>query len=123
MKKINSIFDLTKIIQWYEQSLKKIVFLLLVLVFFTLTVVYIPFLNVFITPSVGFGILIIVWYILFSPNTKMLVYISLILIGIACVATIFGIDALWNGISQFLFIIIIFILINYLKNEKVDDER
>ena len=117
MKKNSLIFNLTKATQWYEENLKKIVFLLLVLVFSTLTVVYIPFLNVFITPSVGFGILIIVWYILFSPNTKLLVYFSLVLIGIAYIATIFDIDALWNGISQFLFIVIIFILINYLKND------
>lgn len=111
-------FDLTALVKAYDKNLKKIVFLLLILVFFTLTVVYIPFLNVFATPIMGFGIFIVMWYILFPPSIKFLVYASLGLIVLAYIATIFEIGILQDAIGQLLFVLAIFIFINYLKGKE-----
>ncbi len=108
-------FNQERAIHWYGANLKKIVFLLFVLVFFTLTIVYIQFLNVFITPSAGFGIFILVWYILFSPHTEFLIFTALVSILLAYLATVFNIGILLNEISHFLFLIMLFIFINLIK--------
>lgn len=105
---------------WYSRSLGKLVFLFLILVFFTLTTVYIPFLNVVTTPSVGFGLFIIGWYMLFSPTTKVIVGISLVTLLIEFLFTFFSVEFLVEAIAEFLFLLLIFIFVNYIKEEKKD---
>jgi hypothetical protein len=113
MKKIK----LENLTFWYSANLEKLVFLLLVVVLFTLTAIYIPFLNVFITPIVGFVMCMVVWYALFLPNIEVLVCISLIAMLIAIVATFFPIGILLDVASQLLYILIIFILVNFIREE------
>ncbi len=110
---------LKKLTRWYNKNLGKLVFLLITIVFITLTLVYTPFLNVVITPEVRYGICVVVWYILFSPKTKTIILVSLISLGVGIVYTIFGLSSFIDSIGVFIFILIIFIFINYIKEEIV----
>lgn len=103
--------------KWYAMNLGKIVFLLLVVVFFALTVVYVPFLNVIITPEIRTGISIIAWYILFLPRTKTILYICFAILVIGFFYTIVGVSSLIDSVGVLLFLLIIFILMNYIKEE------
>lgn len=105
--------------KWYAMNLGKIVFLLLIVVFFALMVVYAPFLNVIITPEIRTGISIVTWYILFSPRTKTILYICFVILVIGFLYTIIGVSSLIDSVGVLLFLLIIFILINYIKEEIV----
>lgn len=101
---------------WYKKNLGKVVLLLIFIVIFTLSLSYIPYLNIFIVPPLSFGLSLIVWYILFSPNTRIVLSLS---IGVLLIATMFSllrIPFLAESIADALYIFLIFILINYIKD-------
>lgn len=107
--------NLDNLIAWYKNNLGQILFIFLILVFFTLTITYIPFLNLFISPNIGFGISIIAWYVLFMPSTKILTIVAVVFILIGFLSTAFLIGVLTEAISKLLFLLIIFIFISYIR--------
>lgn len=100
---------------WYTTNFRKISLLLLILVFFTLTASYVPFLNIFVNPTLGFGVFIFAWYMLFSPSTKLLVLLAIFGLLVSYFASIADLSVLYNSMSQFLFLFLIFIFFNYMK--------
>lgn len=107
--------NLNNLIEWYNARLNKFVFLLIVLVFATLKAIYTPFLNVFITPGIGFVASIILWYVLFSPGNRVLVYVGLATLFVETFSLILSIRVFIDPGSQLLYVLIILSLINYIK--------
>lgn len=108
-------FNSDKLITWYKNNLGQIVFIFLILIFFTLTITYIPFLNLFISPNIGFGISIVAWYVLFMPSTRILTVIAILFLLLGILSTLLSIGVLTEIISKLLFIFLIFIFISYLR--------
>ncbi len=111
-----------KIRRWYYRRLGRIVLLFLVVVLFTLTVAYIPYLNVLLG-SLGILVSLITFYILFPPSTKVLIYISVIASFIACMLLLAELNFIVDLIGNLLFLLLIFIFINYGKSIHEQKER
>lgn len=99
---------------WYKKNLGRIVLILIFVVLFTLSLSYIPYLNIFISPTLGFGLSIIVWYVLFHPNTKILISLSFGVLLITMAFSLLRIPFLAESIADVLYLFLIFILINYI---------
>lgn len=103
------------ILFWYKNNLGKIVFLLATTVVLTLVVTYVPYLNIIIPVSVGFLISFIIWYILFSPSESLLILFSIVLLTASAVMVIMGLDFLSESLGQIIYLLLILILINDIK--------
>jgi hypothetical protein len=104
------------IIHWYCRSTDRIVLLFLVIVLFTLIIVYVPYLNVLILPSLGGLIVFSMWYILFPPTVRSLVYVA---IGMLCISfgfTVIGIHSFAERIGNILYLLIVFIFITLFRS-------
>lgn len=100
---------------WYKKNLGRIVLLLIFVVVFTLSLSYIPYLNIFVSPALGFGLSVIVWYILFYPDTRILVSLSFGVLLVAMLLSLLKIPFLAESIADVLYLFLIFILINYIR--------
>lgn len=100
---------------WYKENLEKIVLVFIVLVLFTLTTAYIPYLNVFFSPLVGFLIVFLAWYFLFNPAVSALVYLGIVASGIALITTLLELSFLSEAIGEFIYILVALIVINFIK--------
>lgn len=104
---------------WYNRNLNKIVFLLCIIVIFTLFFTYIPFFNVIFSPIIGILLAFISYYFLFSPSNISLVMIAFIALFIAFIGTLFHeLSAFAEIMGEVLYILLIFIFINSLKEVK-----
>lgn len=104
-----------KIQTWYKDNLGKIVLVFIILVIFTLTTAYIPYLNVLFSPLVGFLIVFLTWYFLFYPPVFVLVYLGIAASGIALIATLLELSFLSEALGEFIYILLILIVINFIK--------
>lgn len=104
--------------RWYEKNFRKIVLLFLVIVVFTLLLVYLPFANLILTPPLGFLIAAFSWYILFSPSRRVLTSLSLFAILLAMLLTLADLDVFAESVGMFLFLMIAFLFINLIREKK-----
>src|SRR3972149_1768466 len=111
---INTIFEEIK--KWYLRNLGKIVFLFLVTVFFTVTIMFIPYLNILLGSSVGILISLVTFYLLFPPPTKVLAYISVIVLFFAYIFVVLQLNFMAELMGNLLFLLLVFIAINYGKS-------
>lgn len=100
---------------WYKENLGKIVLLLIFVVVLTLSLSYIPYLNILILPPLNSGLAIIVWYILFFPSNRVILLLSLGVLFISMVFSLLKIHFLAESIADVLYLFLIFILINYTR--------
>jgi len=105
-----------KLVNWYKNNLGKIVLLFIIIVIFTLSFYYIPYLNIIISPPLSFGFTLMVWYVLFSPSTKIVVILSLSILFISLFFSILRISLFAESIADVLYLFLIFILTNYVKD-------
>ena len=105
-----------KFTNWYKKNLEKVILLFITLVTFTLTVVYIPYLNVVFSSAVGFLIAFITWYLLFNPRTYVLVILAIAGLGIALIATLLELNFLAEAIGEFLYLILVLSIVNFIKD-------
>lgn len=108
--------QIEKIKKWYNHRLGRIVLLCLIVVFFTTTVIYIPYFNILFGSSTGFLISFIVWYFLFSPSMKTLIFMCMFALVIAFVCTALKLNFLVEISGNILFVLMVFMLINYGRN-------
>ncbi|HSX40272.1 MAG TPA: hypothetical protein VLF68_01525 [Candidatus Saccharimonadales bacterium] len=108
--------------QWYHQNLARIVSLLLLAVIFGLLFVYVPYVNLILTPSITFAILLVCYLTLFPATTRRIV------IG-ACVALFFGfvfsalkLDSFAQDFGDIVFLLLVVILIQHV-NGVVKEKR
>ena len=112
----NMYIDKNKFSFWYKNNLEKIVLVFIILVIFTLTVAYIPYLNVLFPPSFGFLIVFLTWYLLFSPTISILAFLGIVVLGIALVSTFLELVFLAETMGEFLYILLVLIAINFFKD-------
>lgn len=113
---------LDQLYRWYAKSLKKIVLLFIIIVVFTLLLIYLPFANLIFTASVGFFITFISWYILFSPGTKILIIISFSVILLSAILTFVELNFFVESLGILLYLMISFISVNLFR-EKNDGKK
>lgn len=101
---------------WYKENLEKIALVFIILVAFTLTIVYIPYLNVFFSPTVGFLITFLIWYLLFMPTVSLLVRMGVVSLGVGLIATLLELNFLAETIGEFLYVLLVLVVINFVKD-------
>lgn len=106
MKIVHSIFRL------YKTHSQKVTQLFLIFVIFTMLLVYVPFLNIIITPFIGFVFVLIVWYFMFSPATKWIILIAVIVLLMSFLLTIFEFDVFTENLGAVLYFLFIFLFMN-----------
>lgn len=112
MKKFMNISALSR---WYRANISLIVMFLIVLVFFTVTSTYIPYLNVLLTPEVGFGIVFFSWYLIFGPSTNTLITMGGGFLTVAAVLAVLQLSSFDDIIGILLYALLTAILFNYGK--------
>lgn len=104
------------IIFWYNKNLGKIVFLLLVTVVLTLIVTYVPYLNIVLSSSVGFLLVFLIWYVLFSPSLLVLVVFLLIALLASSVTDYLRLDFISEPLGVIMYVLLMLALGNYIKD-------
>ncbi|MEX2007363.1 MAG: hypothetical protein WD992_01180 [Candidatus Levyibacteriota bacterium] len=107
MKKLNA---------WYKINIGKILALTIIITFFTVTIKLIPYLNFLFSGNIAFPIIAITWYLFFSPTTKILVFLSWLLLPVAFFSVYFQLDTVANYLGDFLFLNLILMFMNYIKD-------
>ena len=106
----------SKFSNWYKENLGKIVLIFIILVIFTLTVVYIPYLNVLFSPAIGFLVVFLSWYFLFRPSTYILVILEIIALCIALVSALLEVGFLAEAVGEFLYVSLVLIAFNFITD-------
>jgi hypothetical protein len=104
-----------KIKIWYKENLGKIVLLFIILVIFTLTIAYTPYLNILFSPLIEFMIVFIAWYLLFNPTIFILVFIGILVSGITLITTLLRLSLLSDAIGEYIYLLIVLIVISFIK--------
>lgn len=104
-----------KIIDWYLNSLGRILLLFIVIVTFTLTVVYVPYINLIFPSIVGLSIVLLFWYLLFPPSTRLLITLSFIFLFFSLLNSLVGLTALSEICGQAIYVFLIFIFVNRIR--------
>lgn len=105
-----------RVIKWYKSNLHKIVLIFIIIVIFTISLLYIPYLNIIISPPLGFGFTTLVWYMLFSPKTRILVMLSIVVLFISLFFSLLRISLFAESVADILYLFLIFILANYVQD-------
>lgn len=113
MKRYSKYFE--RFQEWYEKNFKKVVLLFLIAVIFTLLLVYMPFINLVFTSSLGFLIAVIIWYLLFAPRTRVLVFLAIGIVFLAMILTLTDLAIFSESLGIFLYLLLVFIFFNFLK--------
>lgn len=100
---------------WYTRNLSKIVLFFIILQIFTLTIFYIPYVNVLVLTFNGFTLLFFFWYVIFQPGAGAIVLFSGILLLVSLVSTILQFKALLEVLGIILYLMIVLIFINHLR--------
>lgn len=102
--------------KWYNNNLGKIVLLFFVVVFFTTSIAYIPYLNIILRSSVGILISLVTFYLLFPPSLKTLTYICLTVILLSFIFVVLKLNFVIDLLGGLIFLLLIFMLINFAKD-------
>lgn len=105
-----------KIFVWAGEHTVQIVALMTLFSVLTFLSISVPYVNILLTSKmIAFSVLL-AWYVLFPPNIALLVFLSLGALGAAWILTMFRFREIAESSGEFVFILLIFILIRYLKN-------
>lgn len=112
-----------KMKDWYINNIGKLLLLFIVIVIISLTAVYIPYLSFILSPGIRLFIILLCFYLLFPLSTNKLVFISVIIIFFAFIFTFLEMSFISNFLGDLLYLILVFIFVNYLKSiirQKID---
>lgn len=116
-------FKLKNLKNDYKENLDKVVLFFIIIVVFTLTVVYIPYLNILFSLINGLALVVISWYVLFHPSQKTLIIISLIALFFAYGFTFLKIVFIQEMLGNLIFLFLVFILINLIKESIKNEDK
>lgn len=102
--------------KWYLARLNRTLLLVMIIASIAFVISYIPYLNIVFSRSIGLVFMFILIYILFPPSTNKLVGISIILISLAFIFTLLRLFSLAESLGIILFLVLVFIFINYIKD-------
>lgn len=106
---------INRLVEWYHINLGRIVSLFLLIVVIALLFIYIPFVNIILSPLLSIVIILTFWGILFTPSVKTLVLSALFVLFIDLVLTLFNLDSFAEPLGNILYFLLIFICVNYAK--------
>lgn len=107
---------------WIREHVVQMVVLMTFFSVLTFLSISVPYVNILLTSKmIAFSVLL-VWYFLFSPGVSLLVFLSFGALAITSVLTIFRFQDIAESFGEFLFVLLIFILIQYLV-DLVDQEK
>lgn len=104
-----------KVIKWYKNSLERIVLFFSIILVVTLVVVYIPYVNIFLSPYIRLFLIFVFFYLLFPLPIKHFVVLALIVLFFTFIAVIFRINQLAIVLGELLYLFLIFILVDLIK--------
>lgn len=107
--------NISALSRWYRGNITWIVVFLIILVFFTVTATYIPYLNVLLTPEIGFGIVFFSWYLIFGPSTSALIAMGVGMLVPAMILAVLQLRSFDDTIGTLLYALLIGLLLNYAK--------
>ena len=99
--------------KWYNKNLGKIVLLFLVVVFFTTSIAYIPYLNIILRSSMGILISLIVFYLLFPPPTKFLTFLCIMVLFLSYISVVLRVNFILDWLGSLIFLLLIFMITNF----------
>lgn len=104
-----------RILKWYVNNTSKIVFLLFVTVVFTLTFVYIPYINILFSSWIGMLLIYFLWYLLFSPKLDVLLFIGVVTCVVGFIFTILGLAVFSDKVGEFFYftLLLLFLRLSY----------
>lgn len=100
---------------WYQKNLGKLVLFFILIELFTLTIMYVPYLNLLFIALNGFALQVLFWYVIFQPSTKTLVVLSLIFIVFSYVVTFIRYTAGLELAGVLLFAMFVLLFVDFLK--------
>lgn len=109
-------FNLIKLRNWYLKNISKLVLLFIAVVIVTILVAYIPYVNLIISSARGMLIIFLCFYVLFPFSTRTLVMTSIGIIFFAFIFTLVELDYFAEMLGNLLYLLLIFIFINYMKD-------
>lgn len=102
--------------RWYRVNLSKLVLFFVIAVMLSLVFIYIPFVNLVLNPAFNIVILIIIWFILFPQSIASLVWVSIVVLILAFIPSLFRIDFIAEYLGGLLYLLLIMIFIRYAKD-------
>lgn len=105
-----------KLFAWVRSHIVQIVVLMTFFPVLTFLSISVPYINILLTSKMIAFLVLLVWYLLFPPSVTLLVLLSFGALGITSVLTIFRFKEIAESFGEFIFILLIFILIRYLKD-------
>ena len=115
LEKMFKLNDFKKIGKWYSNSLGKLLLFFIIVVIVSLMIVYTPYLNFIFTPTLRMFVILVSFYLLFPLSVNKLVIVSFVIVFADCIFVILGIDFVAEALGNLLYLILIFIFINYVK--------
>lgn len=109
-------FNLTGLKDWYLKNVNKLVLLFMIVVMVSVTFIYIPYLNIIITPGVKMFIISLCAYILFSFSTRALVVVSMYAIFFSFILTFIELDFIAETLGNFLYLLLVSIFVDYVRS-------
>ncbi|MBI2613594.1 MAG: hypothetical protein HYW62_02385 [Candidatus Levybacteria bacterium] len=107
--------NISRLIEWYHVNLGRVVSLFLLIVVLALLFIYIPFVNIILSPQLSIVIILTSWGILFTPSVKTLVLFAFFVLLMDIILTFFGLDAFVDPLGNIFYFLLIFICVNYAK--------
>lgn len=108
--------NLTRIKTWYYHNTEKLLIFFMLLVILTLIFVYIPYINIFITSGIGVLLTIILWYLLFSPVTKVFIISAIFFLFFAMIYILLEVYEFADITGDIVYLLLLFILITEAKS-------
>ena len=105
-----------KIFVWVREHIVQIVVLMTLFSVLTFLSISVPYVNILLTSKMIAFFVLLAWYMLFPPSIALVVFLSLGALGAAWILTIFRFKEIAESSGEFVFILLIFILIRYLKD-------
>lgn len=107
---------MNKILNWYKQNLAQILLLSIVATVFVLAVKVIPYVSFLFPDELGFILVFIAWYLLFWPSTKLLVYLSWVVILVAFLTSSLQLGGVAGYLGDFLYFLLFLIFVSLIKD-------
>ncbi|EKD67933.1 MAG: hypothetical protein ACD_48C00147G0002 [uncultured bacterium] len=101
---------------WYQKNLGKLVLFFILIELFTLTIMYVPYLNLLFIALNGFALQVIFWYAIFLPSVRLLVYFSLGCMVFGYSVTFIRYNAGLELAGILLFTILVLLFVTFLKD-------
>lgn len=107
--------NLAKMKEWYIGNIGKLLLFFIVVVVISLTS-GIPYLSFILSPGKRFFIVSLCFYLIFPLSTNKLIFIAGVTTVLAFILTVLEMDFISEPLGQMLYLLLVFILVDYIKS-------